>query len=235
MPEIFCQIVRKFDWQRICKTVKKTALNMSKKKHKKDSMNGNPEDTKQETYKNQEGEQSPSEEQENEAKSDKDSGEKTEDKQEQTAQDELQKKQEEYQQMYDKYLRLYSEFDNFRRRSRKEITEAKEKGRSEMVLAILPVLDDFERALNSIKESTESGEVYEGVELIFNKFKNILHEQGLQEMEPVGQEFDPDYHEAMTKMKASSEEDKGKVVDEVQKGYLLNDRIVRHAKVVVGE
>jgi molecular chaperone GrpE len=149
--------------------------------------------------------------------------------------DPLQQKQEEYQELYDKHLRLYSEFENFRRRSRKETADAKEKGRSDMVLAVLPVIDDFERALSSINESTESKEVYEGVELIYNKFKNILNEQGLQEMQPVGETFDPDYHEAMTKMQAPSEDQKGKVIDVVEKGYLLNDRIVRHAKVVVGE
>ncbi len=147
----------------------------------------------------------------------------------------LQQKQEEYQELYDKHLRLYSEFENFRRRSRKETADAKEKGRSDMVLAVLPVIDDFERALSSINESTESKDVYEGVELIYNKFKNILSEQGLQEMQPVGETFDPDYHEAMTKMQAPSEDQKGKVIDVVEKGYMLNDRIVRHAKVVVGE
>lgn len=149
--------------------------------------------------------------------------------------DPLQRKQEEYQELYDKHLRLYSEFENFRRRSRKETADAKEKGRSDMVLAVLPVIDDFERALSSINESTESKDVYEGVELIYNKFKNILSEQGLQEMQPVGETFDPDYHEAMTKMQAPSEDQKGKVIDVVEKGYMLNDRIVRHAKVVVGE
>jgi molecular chaperone GrpE len=149
--------------------------------------------------------------------------------------DPLQQKQEEYQELYDKHLRLYSEFENFRRRSRKETADAKEKGRSDMVLAVLPVIDDFERALSSINESTESKDVYEGVELIYNKFKNILSEQGLQEMQPVGETFDPDYHEAVTKMQAPSEDQKGKVIDVVEKGYMLNDRIVRHAKVVVGE
>ena len=149
--------------------------------------------------------------------------------------DPLAQKQAEYQELYDKHLRLYSEFENFRRRSKKDIADAKEKGRSEIVLAVLPVLDDFERALNSINDSTEAQEVYEGVELIYNKFKNILNEQGLSEMQPLGQPFDPEYHEAMTKTQASSEDQKGKVVDVIEKGYILNDRIVRHAKVVVGE
>ena len=168
----------------------------------------------------QEATDTPSEEEEQEAEEQKDP---------------LQQKQEEYQELYDKHLRLYSEFENFRRRSRKETADAKEKGRSDMVLAVLPVIDDFERALSSINESTESKDVYEGVELIYNKFKNILSEQGLQEMQPVGETFDPDYHEAMTKMQAPSEDQKGKVIDVVEKGYMLNDRIVRHAKVVVGE
>ena len=149
--------------------------------------------------------------------------------------DPLQQKQEEYQELYDKHLRLYSEFENFRRRSRKETADAKEKGRSDMVLSVLPVIDDFERALSSISESAESKEIYEGIELIYNKFKNILSEQGLQEMQPAGKTFDPDYHEAMTKMQAPSEDQKGKVIDVVEKGYMLGDRIVRHAKVVVGE
>ena len=168
----------------------------------------------------QEATDTPSEEEEQEAEEQKDP---------------LQQKQEEYQELYDKHLRLYSEFENFRRRSRKETADAKEKGRSDMVLAVLPVIDDFERALSSINESTESKDVYEGVELIYNKFKNILSEQGLQEMQPVGETFDPDYHEAVTKMQAPSEDQKGKVIDVVEKGYMLNDRIVRHAKVVVGE
>jgi molecular chaperone GrpE len=181
--------------------------------HKPDNENGNSESVTEE-----EGEQL----EENEAE-------------QQEEKDPLQQKQEEYQELYDKHLRLYSEFENFRRRSKKDVSDAKEKGRSEVVLAILPVLDDFERAMGSMNESSETKEVYEGVELIYNKFKNTLQEQGLVEMEPLGQPFDPEYHEAMTKTQAPSEDQKGKVVDVVEKGYMLNDRIVRHAKVVVGE
>ncbi len=208
----------------------------NKKKQNKESMNGNTEEkdnkhleeepaTNQETK--DEGQEQPEKAEEEKEAADL----------EQESEDELEKKQREYQELHEKYLRLYSEFENFRRRSRKEVSEAKEKGREDMILAILPVLDDFERALNSIQENNDnnSDELYQGVSLIFNKFKNTLTDQGLEEMEVVGQDFDPEYHEAMTKMQAPSEDQKGKVIEEVQKGYVLNGRIVRHAKVVVGE
>lgn len=219
---------------------------MRKKQDDKTAMNGNQEAENQKEQEQQtEGQQAGADNKQeaNQAESGEDAEPEQKDQQEAGAEDQdaaeqkdpLQKKQEEYQELYDKHLRLYSEFENFRRRSKKESADAKEKGRTDMVLAVLPVLDDFERALNSISESAESKEVYDGIELIYNKLKNTLNEQGLQEMEPKGKEFDPEYHEAMTKTQAQSEEQKGKVVDVVEKGYMLNDRIVRHAKVVVGE
>lgn len=225
---------------------------MSKKHHNQKDMNGNQE----QQYNEQQDDQTTEENLEsghpetneagkeevpgeNQASSEEEAAMEEEAFQKESGKSELEQKQEEYQELHDKYLRLYSEFENFRRRSRKEVSDAKDKGRSEFVLAILPVLDDFERAMNSIKENqdenTEQDEVSKGVELIFNKFKSTLNDQGLQEMEVVGDEFDPEYHEAMTKMQAPSEEQKGKIIEEVQKGYLFNDRIVRHAKVVVGE
>lgn len=210
---------------------------MSNKNYNKSEMNGNQEEENYQKEYTENGEGQAKEEQNQQEEEVQEESAEEETSEQQGSKDELEKTKEEYQELHEKYLRLYSEFENFRRRSRKEASDAKEKGRSEMVLAILPVLDDFERALNSMKENQgeAENEMYEGVELIFNKFKNLLSDQGLQEMEVVGQEFDPEYHEAMTKMQAPSEDQKGKVIEEVQKGYVLNDRIVRHAKVVVGE
>ncbi len=223
---------------------------MSKKQYNKEAMNGNKEENpneendEQTTKEDVDSVQSETNKGGNEEKPDEErlnaEEESTEEEaQKESGKSELEQKQEEYQELHDKYLRLYSEFENFRRRSRKEVSDAKEKGRSEFALAVLPVLDDFERAMSSIQENqdenAEQDEVSKGVELIFNKLKNTLEDQGLQEMEVIGHDFDPEYHEAMTKMQAPSEDQKGKVIEEVQKGYLFNDRIVRHAKVVVGE
>lgn len=220
-------------WQHICEMLKKNPMEKHKGEDKTQHMNGsensqNQEEEAQEATEQQQQSTNESGD-ENTAETDAETGEG------ENEEDPLAQKQAEYQELYDKHLRLYSEFENFRRRSRKDVADAKEKGRSEIVLTILPVIDDFERALDSINESTESQEVYDGVELIYNKFKNLLNEQGLEEMQPKGQPFDPEYHEAMTKTQAPSKEEKGKVVDVVEKGYMLNDRIVRHAKVVVGE
>ncbi len=213
---------------------------MERNKDSKTNINGSGEqnqqvNTEQETTEQDQANTAANGNEESDQQVDEQEGKVEEAENEQEEKDPLQQKQEEYQELYDKHLRLYSEFENFRRRSKKDVTDAKEKGRSEVVLGILPVLDDFERAMDSMNESAESKAVYEGVELIYNKFKNTLQEQGLVEMEPQGQPFDPEYHEAMTKTQAPSEDQKGKVVDVVEKGYMLNDRIVRHAKVVVGE
>lgn len=212
---------------------------MAEQQDHKAGTNGNPESENHQSQQQQANEEAAREAEEqpegSQASANQDEESEAGEQEAEAEKDPLQQKQEEYQALYDKHLRLYSEFENFRRRSKKETADAKEKGRVDMVLSVLPVLDDFERALNSIHESTEAQEVYEGVELIYNKFKNILNEQGLEEMKPLGETFDPEYHEAMTKMQAPSEDQKGKVVDVVEKGYMLGDRIVRHAKVVVGE
>jgi len=134
----------------------------------------------------------------------------------------------------DKYLRLYSEFDNMRRRSAKERIELTQTAGKDVLLALLPVIDDFERALKSL-EGDENKTSREGIELIHSKFLNILTQKGLTPMDAMGKNFDPDIHEAITKTPAPSKNQKGKVVDEIEKGNTLHSKVIRFAKVVVGE
>ncbi|MBK0380944.1 nucleotide exchange factor GrpE [Mucilaginibacter sp. SD-g] len=141
---------------------------------------------------------------------------------------------EELSQANDKYLRLYAEFDNFRRRTVKEREEARKTEGKDVIVALLPVLDDFERALRSMESANDIISVKEGVSLIQNKLKNILTQKGLHEMQSLGADFDPDLHEAITNIPAPSDDMKGKILDEMEKGYQLNDKVVRFAKVVVG-
>ena len=141
--------------------------------------------------------------------------------------------QQEIAELKDKYLRLYSEFDNFRRRTAKERIELMQTAGKEVVLSVLPVLDDFERALKAFGDA-ENNAVKEGVQLIYHKMKRSLEAQGLKEMESNGAAFNPDLHEAITQIPAPTEDLKGKVVDTVEKGYYLQETVVRFAKVVIG-
>ena len=134
----------------------------------------------------------------------------------------------------DKYLRLYAEFDNFRRRTIKEREEARKMEGKDVIVSLLPVLDDFERALRAMENATDVAPVKEGVNLVQHKLKNILTQKGLKEMQSIGSPFDPELQEAITNIPAPTEEWKGKVIDEMEKGYLLNDKVVRFAKVIVG-
>lgn len=134
----------------------------------------------------------------------------------------------------DKYLRLYAEFDNFRRRTNKERAEERLSAGKDTIVALLPVLDDFERAIKAMDTATDVIPVKEGVALIQNKLKHILGSKGLKEMESKGVAFDADLHEAITNIPAPADDLKGKVVDELEKGYYLNDKVIRFAKVVVG-
>ena len=135
----------------------------------------------------------------------------------------------------DKYLRLYSEFDNYRKRTVKERIEFSRTASAEVLTKLLPVLDDFERAIKALDLSTESVEALkEGILLIFNKFLTILSQTGLEQMKTIGEEFNTDYHEAITHIPAPQPEQKNKILDEVEKGYLLNGKVIRFAKVVVG-
>lgn len=137
-------------------------------------------------------------------------------------------------QLNEKFVRLYAEFDNFKRRTQKERTELLQTAGKEMIVAMLPVLDDFERAGKALENSTEISAVKEGLDLVHQKLKNILSQKGLKEMNAIGETFDADIHEAITNIPATNETDKGKVVDQMEKGYLLNDKVIRYAKVIVG-
>jgi len=134
----------------------------------------------------------------------------------------------------DKYLRLFAEFDNFRRRTANERKELLVTAGKEVIVSLLPVLDDFERAFKSMETATDVVAVQAGVELIYSKLNNILAQKGLKPMESVGQPFDADLHEAITNIPAPNEELKGKVLDEMEKGYYLGDKVIRFAKVIVG-
>ena len=135
----------------------------------------------------------------------------------------------------DKYLRLSAEFDNYRKRTLKEKAEIIKNGSEKTLTAILPVLDDFERALKNMEASEEAKAMKEGVELIFGKFIKILGQEGLQKIETDGHAFDTDFHEAIALIPAPSDDLKGKILDCVQTGYMLNDKVIRHAKVAVAQ
>ena len=135
----------------------------------------------------------------------------------------------------DKYLRLSAEFDNYRKRTNKEKAELILNGSQTTIKAILPVLDDMERAMSNMEKSDELRPALEGVELIYNKFIKILEQQGVKKIETENQEFNTDYCEAIAMIPAPSEEMKGKIMDCVQTGYMLNDKVIRHAKVAVGQ
>jgi molecular chaperone GrpE len=134
----------------------------------------------------------------------------------------------------DKYLRLYSEFDNFRKRTAKEKIELMQSAGEDVFKSILPVIDDFDRAIKSNAATTDIQAVNDGVNLIFNKFQSTLTQKGLLEMKTIGETFDADVHEAITSIPAPSEDMKGKIVEELEKGYSLNGKIIRFAKVVIG-
>jgi molecular chaperone GrpE len=135
----------------------------------------------------------------------------------------------------DKYLRLSAEFDNYRKRTLKEKAELIKNGAEKTLTAILPVLDDLERAVKTADASEETKAMREGVELIFNKFVKVLNQEGLQKIETEGQAFNTDYHEAIALIPAQSEDQKNQILDCVQTGYTLNEKVIRHAKVVVAQ
>lgn len=135
----------------------------------------------------------------------------------------------------DKFLRLFAEFENYKRRTSKERVELFKTAGQDVISSMLPVLDDFDRALNEIRKA-EDKELLKGVELIYNKFKETLRAKGLEQMEvKEGDDFDAEIHEAITQIPAPSDKLKGKVVDVVEKGYKLGDRIIRYPKVVTGK
>jgi molecular chaperone GrpE len=175
--------------------------------------------------------------QEEEVKQEENPQEEGAQQEEQTSQDnnEIESLKKQVDELKDKHLRLYAEFDNFRKRTARERIELLDTAGKDLMVELLPILDDFQRAKKSIDEGQNLDAVKEGVDLIYNKFFSTLKHKGLKPMESIGQDFDADRHEALTEIPAPSEDMKGKVVDEIEKGYLLNDRIIRYAKVVVGK
>ncbi len=147
---------------------------------------------------------------------------------------ETEKLQAELAEMKDKYLRLYSEFDNYKRRTAKERVETMQTASKELMVALLPVLDDLDRTSKSLETAESIEALKEGVALVSHKLWRTLEQKGLKPLEAKGKPFDSEVHEAVTQIPAPSEELKGKVVDELEKGYLLNEKIIRYAKVVIG-
>ena len=148
---------------------------------------------------------------------------------------EMQKLHDQLQEQKDKYLRLFAEFDNFKRRSAKERIELIQTAGREVITSMLDVLDDCDRAEKQIEKTDDLSQVKEGIQLVFNKLRSTLQNKGLKPMESINAEFDVEKHEAITEIPAPTKELKGKVVDEVTKGYYLNDKIIRHAKVIIGK
>ncbi len=140
-----------------------------------------------------------------------------------------------YNELNDKYLRLMAEFDNYRKRTLKEKMDLTKYAEEDVLKGILKVVDDMERAITNMENAPDMNAVKEGVELIYKKFKSFLEARGLKEVEALHQDLDTDRHEAVAKFAAPSEDLKGKIIDVVEKGYYLHDKIIRYAKVVIGE
>jgi len=148
---------------------------------------------------------------------------------------ELEKLRVELDEQKDRFLRKLAEFENYKRRNAKERMELIQTAGKDVITDMLDVLDDCDRAQKQMENSDDVAEIKQGVMLVFNKFRNSLTTRGLKAMETIGKEFNPDLHEAITEIPAPSKEMKGKIIDEIMKGYYLNDKIIRHAKVVVGK
>jgi molecular chaperone GrpE len=147
----------------------------------------------------------------------------------------VEKLQAELQEQKDKYLRLFAEFDNYRRRTAKENIELRQTAGKEIIISLLDVLDDCDRAEKQMENDTDIQHVKEGALLIFNKLRKVLQGKGLKEMKSIHKEFDVEKHEAITEIPVENQKQKGKVVDEIEKGYYLNDKLIRFAKVLVGK
>ncbi len=149
--------------------------------------------------------------------------------------EQLEKAENEVLELKDKHIRLQAEFDNYRKRTMKERMELLKTASESVLINILPVIDDFDRAIQTLESVQEENHVKEGVSLIYNKFQEFLKQNGVKEIEAKGRDFDTDLHEAITTFPAPTEDLKGKIIDVVQKGYYLNDKVIRHSKVVIGE
>lgn len=204
--------------------VNQNSENQEKAEMKETAENQNPNGNGEELHEEQEKEKAPSEEKTDKKKSKKEKKE--------TKIDELEEKLKE---LSDKHLRLQAEFDNFRKRTIKEKADLIKSGGETVLTGILPVIDDFERAIQALKEVAEDDPGKKGTLLIYSKFREFLKLNNVKEIEALHVDFDVDHHEALTKIPAPEEKLKGKVVDVIQKGYMLNDKVIRYAKVVVGE
>ncbi|MDR1516746.1 MAG: nucleotide exchange factor GrpE [Dysgonamonadaceae bacterium] len=149
--------------------------------------------------------------------------------------DDFQLLQEKYDDLNDKYLRLHAEFDNFRKRTMKEKADIIRSGGERVLADIISLVDDFERAQTSLHRSEDKKSILEGIDLIYGKFVGFLTQHGVKEIEAIGQSFDPEKFEAVTTVPVQDTEQSGKVIDCIQKGYSLNDKIIRFPKVIVGE
>jgi len=148
---------------------------------------------------------------------------------------EIEKLQDELQAQKDKYLRLFADFDNFKKRTARERLELMQTAGKEVIIPLLDILDDCDRAEKQLEGAENINQIKEGVKLVFNKLRSALQSRGLRAMESLDTDFDVEKHEAITEIPAPNENLKGKVIDELQKGYYLNDKIIRFAKVVVGK
>ncbi len=153
----------------------------------------------------------------------------------QTAEEALATLEERLNESENKYLRLAAEFDNYRKRTLREKAELTKLAGESILGGLLPVIDDFDRAVESINNTRETDAIKKGVEIIHVKFRDFLKQKGVKEIQALGNEFNTDLHEAVTKIPVTSKKDKGKIVEVVEKGYLLHDKVLRYAKVVVGE
>jgi molecular chaperone GrpE len=161
---------------------------------------------------------------------------KTEEKTEEIVEiDPLEQIQLQLDEMKDKYLRLSAEFDNYRKRSLREKMDLTKYASEDVLQSILPLYDDFERAMKSLDVSPDIDAVKQGLHLIYNKFSDFLKTKGISEIDSIGKELNTDIHEAITKIPVEDDAMKGKIVDVVQKGYMLNDKVIRFSKVVIGE
>ena len=151
------------------------------------------------------------------------------------AEEEVEKLQKELAQEKKEYLFLMAEFDNFRKRTLKEKSELIKNAAETAFKGLLPIVDDFERALKATEGSEDAGSVREGMELIYKKLKKYMEQNGVKEMDPEDKEFNSDRHEAISAVPVPDEDMKGKILDTVEKGYMINDKVLRHAKVVVGQ
>ena len=192
----------------------KMSENFQEKEEEKDILDGAAQETEQAQADNADGQDTP---------------------QEETIEDKLAKSEAEVADLKDRLLRQMAEFDNFRKRTMKEKAEIILNGSASVVTDILPVIDDLERAIANSAKSEDFGALKEGVELIYNKLMHTLEQKGLQKISPKNEPFDTDFHEAIAMIPAPDEESKGKVLDCAIDGYKLNDKVLRHAKVAVGQ